>query len=454
MKKIMDKSTVVAIVIAAAAHAAPAGQLPAQVDERFKSDVLLVVAHPDDETAVGSYLARLAFDERKKIAVVYCTRGTGGGNSAGREQASALGLIRDIEGRRALAKFGIDLVWFAGGTDTPGQDVFRSLQNWDHGAVLEEVVRFIRLTRPEVILTWLPAFVAGENHGDHQAAGVITTEAFTLSADPSAFPAQVTPAREPADINNSTEGLAVWQAKKLYYVSDAGHPIDLEGPAFDLTAVSPSQKAPYYMLAAELHLPHRTQGDVSENARDAVRTNDFGKFVDWLRPFRLLFGKSVVTSDPTGEVFEGIIAGEPAEREPTREWNPAPANLLQLGGPFEYYRTFWRRHDIEHIGRAIEPELQIGPGSYVNVPLLLSNESADSLAVELASTQPDDWQPVSGMGRYVVAPRSTLPVQTFFFASDSPSDTPGEILWTAKTTAGISATVRLKVTVSEWTLPQ
>ena len=40
-----------------------------------------------------------------------------------------------------------------------------------HGEALDEVVRLVRLTRPEVILTWMPAYVAGENHGDHQASG-------------------------------------------------------------------------------------------------------------------------------------------------------------------------------------------------------------------------------------------------------------------------------------------
>jgi len=53
-----------------------------------------------------------------------------------------------------------------------------SLANWGHGESLEELVRIVRLTRPEVIITWLPGIFIGENHGDHQAAGVLATEAF------------------------------------------------------------------------------------------------------------------------------------------------------------------------------------------------------------------------------------------------------------------------------------
>jgi len=33
----------------------------------------------------------------------------------------------------------------------------------------------VRLTRPAVIVSWLPAYSVGENHGDHQAASVLAT---------------------------------------------------------------------------------------------------------------------------------------------------------------------------------------------------------------------------------------------------------------------------------------
>ena len=124
-------------------------------DERYKVDVLLVVAHPDDEGAATPYLAR-ALDEHKRVAVVIGTRGSSGKNEAGAEQAAALGAIREIEARNALATLGITNVWFLSGKDTASQNVLQSLANWDHGAALEQLVRLVRLTRPEVILTFLP----------------------------------------------------------------------------------------------------------------------------------------------------------------------------------------------------------------------------------------------------------------------------------------------------------
>src|SRR6266852_1674484 len=89
--------------------------LPAP-NERYKADILLVVAHPDDEGAATPYLAR-ALDEGKRIAVVFGTHGSSGANEAGSEQAAALGAIREIEARRALATLGITSVWFLGGVE-------------------------------------------------------------------------------------------------------------------------------------------------------------------------------------------------------------------------------------------------------------------------------------------------------------------------------------------------
>src|ERR1700723_101695 len=123
-------------------------------DERYKADVLLVVAHPDDEGAATPYLAR-AIDEGKRVAVVYTTRGSSGANEVGSEQAGALGAIREIEARRANAFLGITNVWFLHGKDTASQNVLQSLANWGHGESLQELVRLVRLTRPEVILTFL-----------------------------------------------------------------------------------------------------------------------------------------------------------------------------------------------------------------------------------------------------------------------------------------------------------
>src|SRR5437588_10914648 len=118
------------------------------------------------------------------MAVVFGTHGSSGANEAGAEQAAALGDVREIEARNALMTLGINRVWFLSGKDTATQDVLVSLANWDHGETLEQMVRLVRLTRPEVILTFLPGTFIGEDHGDHQASRVLASEACDLAGNP------------------------------------------------------------------------------------------------------------------------------------------------------------------------------------------------------------------------------------------------------------------------------
>ncbi len=422
-------------------------------DARYKADLLLIVAHPDDETAVGGQLAQMVFDGRKRIAVIYCNRGTGGGNNQGREQAKAMGLMREIEARKALAVFGITNSWFLNGRDTPGQDVFRSLQNWNHGDILEDVVRIVRLTQPEVIVTWLPQMVAGENHGDHQASGVIATEAFDLAGDPTAFPVQVTPAREATDIDNATDGLEPWQPKKLYFVSDASTPAVAEGPAFDLTAISPSRGQSYARLAADLSAQHLTQGDVAHAALEGLKSGNFDKYIDYHSRFRLIFGKSVIPCSPTGDVFDGS-SGPPAPFVRVRGFVPEQRSgvSLGLGGAYAFYRSFWPAHGIERIARLAKSELEVTAGTYLPVPLELSNATSNEVEITLSASAPQGWE-VSGGGVYRVPAHTVIPVQTFARTAGEPADRPVRLVWKARTSTGPIGEVPMDVTLAEWSLP-
>src|SRR6516162_8424542 len=216
-----------------------------QADERYKADIMVVVAHPDDEGAVTPYLAR-ALDEHRRIAVVFGTRGSSGSNEAGAEQAAALGAVREIEARSALETLGINNVWFLSGKDTATQDVLVSLANWDHGETLEQMVRLVRLTRPEVILTFLPGTFMGEDHGDHQASGVVSTEAFDLAGNPAVFPEQV--AGPMKRLEPFLADLRPWQAKKIYYFPDADRE-DIfrgKGPSYSVKEVSRLSNKPYW----------------------------------------------------------------------------------------------------------------------------------------------------------------------------------------------------------------
>src|SRR5258707_3224385 len=96
-----------------------------QADERYKVDILLVVAHPDDEGAATPYLAR-ALDEGKRVAVIYGTRGSSGANEAGAEKATPPGEIRANAARPAEAALRIGNNWCFGGKVTTPPDALQS----------------------------------------------------------------------------------------------------------------------------------------------------------------------------------------------------------------------------------------------------------------------------------------------------------------------------------------
>ncbi len=413
----MKNARVAAIALALCAGLS-AGELPKappapRPDDRYKADILVVVAHPDDETEITGYLAKAIYDQHRRVAVIFGTRGDGGGNAMGNEQAAALGAVREIEARRALASFGIINVWFLGGPDTPGQDVLRSLETWNHGAALAQAVRLVRLTRPEIILTWLPLYAAGENHGDHQASGVIATEAFDMAGDATAFAEQITAPRDRQGISNLTEGLRPWQPKKLYYFSDASHSDFLEGkgPRYTTKDTSPARGVPYYRLAADEMSFHLSQDDTGQVARQAIAKGDFK---DFEQPVLLVSGKSHVKSTITGDIFEGL-GPDSIPFAPVRGYRVvADAGLsVELGGPWKFYGDFWKAHELDHLATLLTtPEVNIAPGERLHLPLLLHNGSAKAYDVALSAVLPEGWTVVAGQAFYRVDADDTYPAET------------------------------------------
>jgi LmbE family N-acetylglucosaminyl deacetylase len=362
-------------------------------DERFKADILVIAPHPDDESTIAGYLARAVLDEHRRVAVVVTTRGDAGQNLVGYEQARSLGEIREIETRQALASIGIDHVFFLRAPDTPGQDVadvLRSLETSNHGSSLGEAVRFIRLTRPEVVITMLPATVVGENHEDHQAAAVVATEAFDLAGDPTWFPEQVAAPEDRLWYGNLMEGLRVWQPKKLYYYTDASHFDFLKGkgPEYLMTAVSPSQHVSYAHLAAKELSFHRTQ--YGDEPAKALATNNLR---DFEQPLPFVLAKSLTGGAITGDIVDGLGSG-PIPFAPVRGYRP-PENAaglsMELGQGWAFYRRFYPAHNLDIMPGLLPPELGVGSGQQFPVMLLLHNPTDKPVVVHLRTQLPPGW---------------------------------------------------------------
>ncbi|MEO8580919.1 MAG: PIG-L family deacetylase, partial [Gemmatimonadales bacterium] len=362
-------------------------------DERFKADILVIAPHPDDESTIAGYLAKAVLDEHRRVAVVVTTRGDAGQNLVGSEQARSLAEIREIETRQALASIGITNVWFLRAPDTFGQDVadvLRSLETSNHGSSLGETVRFIRLTRPEVVITMLPATVVGENHEDHQAAGVLATEAFDLAGDPTWFPEQVAAPEDRLWYGNLMEGLRTWQPKKLYYYTDASH-FDFvkgKGPEYSMTAVSPSQRVSYARLAAKELSFHRTQ--YGDDPAKALATNNLH---DYEQPLPFVLAKSLVGGAVTGDIMEGA-GSRSIPFAPVRGYR-APENAgglsIELGGRWAFYKRFYPAHNLDVMPGLLAPEIGVGSGAHFSVPLVLHNDTDKPVTFRLRPQLPPGW---------------------------------------------------------------
>jgi len=444
-KRLLWSAFFIAVLAVLASHAQKAEPNP-EPDSRYKVDILIVVGHPDDDIEVAAYVARMIEQQHKTAAVVYGTRGNSGGNAVGQEQSKALADLREMEARHSLASYGITNAWFLRGSDTPGGDVLHSLEVWGHGQALEQVVRLVRITRPEVIMTWMPNYVVGENHDDHQAAGVLATEAFDLAANPLSFPEQVEAPRNRLGINNYGEGLRPWQPKKIYYFTDAIHFDFLKGagPEYPTSDMSPSRKVPYSRVAADAWGYYKTQNDFTD-----AQLKEFSEM-----PVRLILGKSLVGGTTTGDVFEGI-ASNPISYVRSRGYEPVSADLsLELGGPWSFYRKFWASHNIEHIGKLYAPEAQVAPGETLWVPLIIRNDTDQKAEVTLHSTLPTGWSQQPNATLYAVGPHDSYSVQLFISPAASHKGTWQNLNWDAESGGKKIGSVSLHVDVVSNGLPQ
>jgi LmbE family N-acetylglucosaminyl deacetylase len=163
--------------------------------------VLHTTAHPDDED--GGLLTWLSRGQGVRTGLLTLTRGEGGANLIGPELFDALGILRTEELLAAGRYYHVDQ-FFTRVTDFGfSKRLEETLAHWGSENVLRDMVRVIRLYRPDVIVSRFHG-QGRDGHGHHQAAGVLSRAAFRAAADPHRFPAHF------------AEGLRPWQVKKLY----------------------------------------------------------------------------------------------------------------------------------------------------------------------------------------------------------------------------------------------
>ncbi|HXE91239.1 MAG TPA: NEW3 domain-containing protein [Terriglobales bacterium] len=164
--------------------------------------LLHTTAHPDDED--GGMMTLESRGRGATVLLLTLNRGEGGQNKTSSNLSDELGVLRTLELLASDRYYDVEqrftrVVDY--GYSKSAEEAFAKWQG--HDVALADMVRVIRTFRPDVLVSRFQG-TSRDGHGQHQAAGILSREAFRAAADPNRFPEQI------------AQGLAPWQPKKLY----------------------------------------------------------------------------------------------------------------------------------------------------------------------------------------------------------------------------------------------
>jgi len=175
-------------------------------NSRCKKTILVVLAHPDDESfGMGGTIAHYA-QEGVDVHLICATGGENGTvDPEFLENHSSIADLRADELACAAKRLGLASVIMGGYRDSgmPGSAANNhpdALVNQPLEAVASKIAQHIRELRPQVVITHDP--IGGYKHPDHIAVHKATVRAFHMAGDPG------------IDLGDS---LPPYQPKKLYY---------------------------------------------------------------------------------------------------------------------------------------------------------------------------------------------------------------------------------------------
>ena len=159
--------------------------------------ILLVHAHPDDETINNGVTMARYVAEGAQVTLITCTLGEEGEvlvpelEQLAADQADQLGGYRIWELRSAMAALGVSDIRFLGGPGryrdsgmigTPANEHPRAFWNADLDEAIAHAVAVVREVRPQVVVTYDEN--GGYGHPDHIQAHRVAMGAVRAAADP------------------------------------------------------------------------------------------------------------------------------------------------------------------------------------------------------------------------------------------------------------------------------
>lgn len=281
-KRVVSLSSLFLFITFAAFAQTLKPQHPGKIKQAIKKlntlgSALYFAAHPDDENT--RLIAWLAKEKHFRTGYLSLTRGDGGQNLIGTEQAEELGLIRtnellaarEVDGGEQFFSSAIDF----GFSKTPAE----TFHIWGRDNILADAVWVIRKFRPDVIITRFPPDQRA-GHGHHQASALLAIEAFEAAADPSRFPEQLTM-------------VAPWQPKRLLWNTSSffqGSPPSSSHLLINIGDYNPFIGESYGEIAAESRSKHKSQGFGAARQRGNT-----------IERFEVLAGDA-----PENTLFEGV----------------------------------------------------------------------------------------------------------------------------------------------------
>lgn len=173
--------------------------------------MLVALAHPDDEAFGMAGTIVKYTQEGVDVSLICATNGdVGSADEEFLQGYESMAELRMEELRCAAEELGFsDLYTFgyrdSGMMGTPDNEDPACLWAADLDTVTEQIVKVIRETRPQIVVTFDP--YGGYGHPDHIKMHRATTRAFDLAGDASCYPEHI------------EAGLEPYQPQKLYYMT-------------------------------------------------------------------------------------------------------------------------------------------------------------------------------------------------------------------------------------------